>query len=664
MSLFLRKALLLLLLTVVVNTFTKANSGAYEQRRQAYIDTALAHFGSDAITLQAYRGVPVDSATLHTMLANIASNTTSDFDIVKLVRVLFYSSGQYDTIILPVLQPIPFWLTKSERTRVYWSENHMCMWMSSDWLLHQKYGRPIDANLDARLRHYLRLKVQYGFYEFFSSVYAPYCLSGLLNLADFAQDAEIKSLATQAAQRLLKDILKLTNDQGVFYPTAGRNYFGKYSGPYGQNHNNLIYLLTGMGQMPGGASHAGGFLASSTIEVDSITNSWVPTLDVTYYNGHSIDSGLVYNDSMASMDKVIFQWSAGEYFHPEVALATYQLLTDSDLWHHSEFAQFATLAGVPASSVPTLAEQLNVISKSSVIVGETISVYKHNSIILSSVHDFWKGKIGFQEIPVVANVGTTPVFPVTGEVLSNWDSRNANNENTHLPYVEQHKNVALIMYRPEPVPPLISYPHKEVSLYWRDADYDEIKTDSNWLIGRQGNNYVGVLRSCTGQINTLYACDIPNGQTWALVVGDSLLYGGFTNFQNLIHQAHFEDSWYYDSTNSQSVYYAKLVFDTTTIAYAWGVDTLNTGIATLNKDNNELRVVPNPATDRIELNLPVSSEPYTVKVLDLLGREIYCVHNANSLNTNTINIAGWPQGAYIIVAESTENRYSTKLLKH
>src|SRR5690606_19378484 len=103
-----------------------------------------------------------------------------------------------------------------------------------------------------------------GFYEFFSSTYAPYAFSGLVNLADFSQDVQIKNLATQAAQKLLSDILLLTNDKGVFYPVAGRNYPGRYITPYHQNINNVIYLLTGFGEAPqGGASAAGPFLATS-----------------------------------------------------------------------------------------------------------------------------------------------------------------------------------------------------------------------------------------------------------------------------------------------------------------------------------------------------------------------------------------------------------------
>src|SRR6202008_490996 len=97
----------------------------------------------------------------------------------------------------------------------------------------------------------------------------------------------------QAAQHLLTDLLRLTNDKGVYFPVAGRNYPGKYETAYGQNHNNLIYLLTGMGPVPGGASAAGPFLASSTLPVDTIINSWVAVLDTFYHIGHTLDTGFI-----------------------------------------------------------------------------------------------------------------------------------------------------------------------------------------------------------------------------------------------------------------------------------------------------------------------------------------------------------------------------------
>ncbi|MDB5281237.1 MAG: hypothetical protein JWO06_312 [Bacteroidota bacterium] len=639
-----------------------ANNATYEQRRLAYIDSALAHFIGDDITLQAYKGVPVDTAALNSLCRGILGGLNSDFDIIKLIRVLYFTNGQYDTTILPAINSVPYWLRANETKRTYWSENHMVMWMGSDWLLHEKYGRAIDSTLDKRLRHYLRLKNEYGFYEFFSSVYSPYCLAGLLNLADFSQDLEIKTLATQAAQKLMAEMLMLTSDQGVFYPAAGRNYYGKYLTPYGQNHNNLIYLLEGFGPMQYG-SHAGGFLASSTVPVDTVINSWVPAMDTLFHVGHTLDSGFVINSDIIGMDKTIFQWSSGAYFHPEVALETATLLTDSNLWHHVDFAAFSGLSGVSLSSVPALATSLSCLSESSVICGEDIAIFKHKSITLSSIQDFWKGKIGYQEMPCVGTVGTTPVFTGSGPVITPWDNRNADNANEDLPYVKQKKNLALLMYRPEPVPAFLNYTHKQVSLYFNDPDFNEVRNDSMWLLGRQGNNYVAVRRSCTDTINGIRACDIPNGQSWVIMVGDSDMYGSFNNFQSVIDQSQFTERWYYDSLTLQEVYYAKIIMDTTIIEYAWGVDSVATGINKLSA-NNGLKVFPNPANDQVTIDLSAFAEQsISIKVTNMIGEVMYSDKTAAITENKTINIGAWAEGIYLIQVQNGQQLYTQKLVK-
>jgi hypothetical protein len=630
----------------------------FELLRTAYIDTALAHFNNNAITIQAYLGVPVDQASLNATLTALAGEETADFDIVRLIRVLCLSSGQYDTQILPVLDTIPFWLTKNDTVRNYWSENHMIMWMSSDWLLHEKYGRAIDTSLDTRLRHYLHLKIQYGFYEFFSSVYSPYCLSGLLNLADFAQDTEIKSLATQAAQRLLKDMLMLTNNKGAFFPAAGRNYYGKYETAYGQNHNSLIWLLTGMGEVPDGASHAGGFLATSSLPVDSIILSWTANLDTLCRIGHPLDTGFVLNAGQTPLDKTIFQWSSGAYFHPEVASETAQLLSDSMIWAHPDFAPFRPFSTFPVATIQTLAENLSAISKSSVICGQDVRIFKHGQVTLSSVQDFWKGKAGYQQMPVVANVGTTAVLTASGVVHKNWEDRGEKNNNQHLPYVEQKHNVALIMYRPEKGNILLTNP--EVALHWKDADFDETVENGLWLIGRQDKGYVAARRTCTGEIDSVRACPTVDGQTWIIVVGDSDMYGSFSNFQSLVDQAQFEEQWYYDTIASQSVYYASIVFDTTAIDYAWGLDSTLSGVNDLALTSNDLSVYPNPANGQVVIDMPqFTAQPADIKILNTAGQEVYrqTVRGKTAINTQS-----WPGGIYIITAESSGNAVQKKLV--
>ncbi|MES2619383.1 MAG: T9SS type A sorting domain-containing protein [Bacteroidota bacterium] len=654
-------------LFVISHQSYAANNAIYEQRRLDYVDSCLASGGGARIVLQAYKGVPVDANLLNAKLASIVTGNTSDFDIIELVRILYLDSGTYDAQILPVLNSVPYWVNNRDTVRNYWSENHMIMWMGSDWLLHERYGKVIDNTLDARLRHYLNLKIQYGFYEFFSSVYTPYCLSGLLNLADFAQDAQIKDLATQASQKLLDELLMLTNDKGVFFPVAGRNYPSKYETPYGQSHNNLIYLLTGFGQAPTGASAGGAFLASSTLPVDSVIYSWTPTLDTLYHIGHTLDSGFIINSAMSSVDKTVFQWSSGAYFHPDVVSQTVQLLIDSNLWDQVDFALLAPLRPIiNPGNAQGLSESLGVISKSSVICGQDVAIFKHNSVTLASVIDFWKGKVGFQQHPCVANVGTTAVYTGSGEVKVNWQDRNDNSANVHLPYVQQKKNVALLMYRPEPTPSIIgtSYTFKEVALHWKDADFDEVVNDSVWLLGRQAASYVAVRRSCIGEINTVRACATNGGQTWVIMVGDSAMYGSFTNFQSIVHQSQFEERWYMDTASSQYVYYSKIVIDSTSIDYAWGVDSLVSGIENITA-TKRLGIFPNPSNDKVTLDLSAFvNQPVSIKVMNPMGVEVYA-EKIESVSTQpkSLFIEKWAAGIYLVTIQNQQTIFSGKLIK-
>ena len=623
------------------------NSPAYEARRQAYIDTALRYGGSSAMPIQAYMGVPIDTAALRVIMANVTTGETNDFEFEQLVRILYLAPGTYDTIIVPTLRRVKYWINSGDTLDCYWSENHMAQWMSSHWLMHERYGVYADPNLRTRLIHFLDLKLQYGYYEFFSSVYNPYCLAGLLNLADFSQDTVIKNKAIAASQLLMKDFMILTNDKGVFYPTAGRNYANKYYDPYGANHNNIIWLLSGMGDMPIGASHAGGFLSTSPIPVDVVTNSWVPTLDTTYYRGHSLDVGYALNSTLDSLDRIIFQWSAGEYFPPMYAASSFTLITDSNLWHNSVFSVFQPLSTLPVSLVPSIASQLGVASYSSILCSDTLKVFKHNSITLSSVQNYWPGKWGYQQYPCVANVENTAVYTASGQVAYDFNNRSATNQNDNLPYVKQVSNVALLMYRPEPKPSVLGQSDSTVSLHFYNGAFDEVRTDSMWILGRVHSNYVGVRRAALTQKDSLWIADKPKAQSWVIIVGDSAMYGSFNNFQTVIDSSKFVEQWYYDSATSEVVYYAKVVIDNKTIDHAWGIDTSTaTGIQNINANEIAVNVYPNPANTRLNIALENIPADGKVEIYNMMGALIYqtSLHEKNT----SISTAGWNEGLYAI----------------
>jgi hypothetical protein len=622
------------------------NPALFAGRAQAYVDSALVYGGSNAMPIQAFRGVTVDSVALANMLAGVTTGATSDFEYEQLVRILLFAPGVYDTTILPTLRRVHYWVNYGDTLDCYWSENHMAQWMSSHWLLHEYYGIPADSNLRTRLVHFLNLKIQYGYYEFYSSVYNPYCLAGLLNLADFSQDTVVKNLAVKASQVLMKDFLTLANDKGVSYPTAGRNYSDKYDQPYGQNHNDIIWLLSGMGPMPIGSSHAGAFLSTTTVPLDSVILSWVPVIDTVYIRGHSLDAGYAMNSYLDSLDRIVFQWSAGEYFVPEYAEASFILITDSNLWHNQVFSVFLPLSTLAPSSIPGIAQNLYSASYSSIMCSDTIAIFKHNSITLSSIQDYWPGYWGYQQYPCVANVETTAVFTASGVVDSVWGNRSATNENDDLPYVKQVKNVALEMYRPLPKAPLLGVSNPTVSLHWRSGDFTEIRNDSLWLLGRVDNNYVGVRRSCVGTINGVWACDITPGSGWVIIVGDSLMYGSFNNFQTVIDSSKYTERWYYDSVAQQSDYFAQIIIDGDTINHVWANDSATTGIQNIKPDGTGLNVYPNPASTALNISLDNNPVNGTIEVYSTIGDLIF--QSPITGKTVSIPISQWSDGIYAV----------------
>lgn len=657
---------------ISITSLLFAGNPEFEARRTAYIDNAINSSSGDAITIQAYRNVPVNMQALNNTLSTISTRSTVDFDIVKLVRVLMFSNGEYDSMILPVLRPIPFWLEKNENLREYWSENHMIMWMSSDWLLHQKYGKAIDSTLERRLRHYLKLKTIYGFYEYYSSTYAPYTLSGLLNLVDFAEDAEIKTFAALAAKRLLKDILFMTNDKGVFFPVAGRNYTGKYETAYGQNHNHLIYMLTGMGEVPSGVSHAGGFLASTTLNVDDVIASWTANANTTFTLGHTLLDGVNnINSAMAQKDKVIFQWSSGAYFHPDVAISTFQLIKDLNLWGHFQFDEFRDFSFLPTNLAPVAAEIASSISKSSGNYNPTIAVFKNKSVVLSSIQDFWKGKQGYQQFPIMVNTGTSAVYTLSGKPTPNWEERPDRNMNIHLPYVKQTDNIALVMYRPEKGLALFGHTGDKlnVALHWQSSKFDEERESGNWILGREGNSYVAVRRHCVGDINGVKACGNPDGQTWVYMVGNSDMYGSFDQFQQKVEQSQYQERWYFNLPTLQWVYYAKVVIDGKTLEYAWNGNLISgptqTPTALINSRNESkpLTVFPNPAKDYITVSIPMLKQASTLRILDIQGSIVFSESISSFspeqkiINTNTL-----ASGIYMVLLESNDEIYTQKIV--
>jgi hypothetical protein len=299
-------------------TFSQAE---YDARIQSYMETSLNNPNNSTSTIQAFKGLPIDQSTIDYFLDRMETSGEFDFDLTQIVRIFYLSNGEYEPQLLPGILSGNLWLTPNELLRVYWSENHIIMWSSCAYLLEQKYGINLIPDVEKLVEHWLDLKIKYGFYEFFSAVYFPFTFSGVLNLADFAEDPVIKEKAQIVAKKLLKEILLMSNDKGVFYPAAGRSGYAEgnineFASPYKRNIQDLIYLMTGFGDTPTQSQRHGPFLTTSTLDMKEVVESWKSEEDMIFSFGHPLSESPTINGALSTKIVLFFNGVREGIFTP------------------------------------------------------------------------------------------------------------------------------------------------------------------------------------------------------------------------------------------------------------------------------------------------------------------------------------------------------------
>jgi hypothetical protein len=382
--------------------------------------------------------------------------STGDFDLAQLVRILYITK---DTVLqndivsrLETIQQqnqLDFWLRDGENHNVYWTENHMILWMSSHYLIQQFLGvADIDSLLLKRLHHYLQLKQDYGFYEFFSTNYNPVTVAGLLNLVDFCQDEDISAQALALVTRLLKEWLMTTSTEGFLYPAAGRNILRLYRD---RPFLSMVWMMTGAGRAlvanAWSSDFVGAFLATSSIDLEPIVVNWTRPVDTMLTIGHSINDHLKIHASLDLVNRTMFQWSAGDFFQPRVIADTLSVVDKYQLEDHMDWNDLRFLFQIPRLLVSAFLKTLPGLTKGSDISGAKVKIYKNKGVVLTSVEDFNVGFRSAEQWVWAATVGDIAVWTQSGVTGPQFLADTKDLGNTHMPQIQQDSNVALISYR-------------------------------------------------------------------------------------------------------------------------------------------------------------------------------------------------------------------------
>uniref|UniRef100_A0A7S3PMC5 Uncharacterized protein n=1 Tax=Aplanochytrium stocchinoi TaxID=215587 RepID=A0A7S3PMC5_9STRA len=456
-----------------------------------------------------------------------------------MIRIMMYTANYTDQI-LSVINEVPKWMNNGDTTRIFWSENHMIMYMSTSYLMLEHFNSTKDPNVRERLLWYLNTHIKYGYYEFFSHTYLPYSLAGLLNLYDFSIDPEIKHLSGQAATRLLNDMVLATNSKGGFFPVSGRSFTSKYIEAFGANHQSVLAVLTGKGARGSRVSTGEAFLACSTLNVSSIIAAYSDTVSTTLVIGHKPDDfDEIFGDLSDKYDQQAMKFSMGCYFHPACAADTFDFAKHFELFSHDNFKMAKSVSWMPSGIATPVSHVIAALGSSS-LLSANMPICKYKSVMISSLDDYFKGYSGHQNWPWMATTGTSSVFTATGEITGDWTDR-SKQSHTHFPYIKQKQNVLLLMYQPNRDLKFLGISDLDVGLYWPEEEFNETAAGSGWLFGKEDDGYVAVRPACSDTIGNVVRCSADR-QIWACVVGHKDLHGGFENFTRIVQSSMFEDN--------------------------------------------------------------------------------------------------------------------------
>ena len=160
---------------------------------------------------------------------------------------------------------------------------------------------------------------------------------------------------------------------------------------------------------------------------------------------------------------------------------------------------------------------------------------------------------------------------------------------------------------------------------------------------------MGVRRHCIDSIGSVRGCEYTGGQAWAIVVGDSDMYGGFNQFESLAAASTLNEQWFVQG--GESVYEASLQFDTIAISHAWGIDTSFAVGINENSEESALAITPNPGNGKLKVTCKLDQvSQATIRIFDMSGQLVAqetFVPASTSLSWEK-DLSNLPQGKYVV----------------
>lgn len=485
-----------------------------------------------------------------------------DFRISILLRMLYLYpdtellEAETKVEIKDLLLDFDYWYGENVKypgSQIIWTENHVMLFMVCEYLAGKLYpqehfrfrnkkGAEIAEDVRGKIIEWIDMKLRVGFSEWDSNCYADENLLSLLNVYDFAEDAELKRKA-KALIDIMTFSLAINSYQGNYCCTHGRTYANLIVSKNTASTTLLQSLLWDVRPLEEQRSllHLGCLvLATSSYEpqplIEKIALDDTLVFEDFEQQSFNVEDAHLFGKGYEDYEDLTLFWQNMAYSHIKVVdkmcemCEKFGIMVNAWIYPDRLYMQRSLKRG-EEPDVCRLGNYLPRVNK---------VTYKTPDYLLSCAQDFRKGYHGFQQHIWQATLEDDAVVFTTHP-----GTLNANSEkrpgfwmgNLLHPRAMQHRDTVICIYR---IPDDCSIPFSHA--YFPKDKFDEVYEVGNWIFGRKAEGYVALYSQngyewSTQELwkETELICHSRNN-IWICQMGRKEEYESFSFFISLILQ--------------------------------------------------------------------------------------------------------------------------------
>jgi len=507
-------------------------ASTYAERKQMFLDWA-----SKRPTPKTRGGVfndliKLEAGTIKTPSAEALNEAltfqrdTSDFTVAGLVRLYYLHHD--DSLLTPVqrdqirkvLLDYKYALDEPGLSEAeIWTENHQILCHGSDYLVGQMFPEETFTNdkrtgqqhrdkARAQVLRWLNFHARTGPAEWDSVPYYNMDLAGLLNLVEFAEDAEVQVRATMMVDLLLFD-LAVNSFYGQMGTSHGRAYAQNVLSATGDSLLTFQALAFGFGRLQSVDMATTMLVTGRRYTIPPVLEAIGQDLPESMLNfeRHSIpltEAGAAqFGFSLTDIKDFEIWWGMGAFSNPAVINMTYDTIDKYHLWNYPMFRPLKAIGRVlrPLGLLPMASRMLNPDSNGAVMSEVNKVTYRTPDAMLSTAQDYRPGEKGYQQHIWQATLGPYAVVFVTNPGSNDhiggvgyWSS------NGRMPRNAQYRNVLISIYniqRQGAPSEMQTGPYDFTHAYFPAWAFDEVvegaaTSGGGWTFGRLGDGYIGL----------------------------------------------------------------------------------------------------------------------------------------------------------------------------